>query len=126
MTATLDGITMDDGVIVHDHLICHGDNTGWWAYRGGSILFGADQDALLLEIGRAAGFDETLEELRGRLARSIERSEQMRAQDALLAVRMGNMPPGANRCHRCGGMGTVTEGVSTVTCPVCNGKGYNK
>lgn len=76
-------IRTEDAVIVHDYLVTNtGD--GWWAMRAGRILYAATSDELLLQVADVAGVSADLEDLRGRLARSIERSAQDRADDALL------------------------------------------
>lgn len=109
-------ITLNDGVFVHDHAIARDARGSWWAYRGGSFMFAVDRDDLLTQIAHAMRRKVDLDDLNGRLARSLARSELRRIDD-------GNKPPSTGRCPKCGGLGTITKGAGRVTCPTCGGKG---
>ena len=114
--AASDRITLEDGVFVHDHAISQDERGSWWAYRGGFFKFAIDRDDLLAQIARAVGREPDLNDLNGRLDRSLARSERRR-------IDAGNKPPGTGRCPTCGGLGTVTKGAGRVTCGTCNGTG---
>lgn len=116
-------IRLEDGPVVHDHLIFRDVHGAWWAYSDGSILYATERDELLLQVAGAVGASTDLEDLNGRYTRAAERVAQHRAEDEAREVFDGNRPPNTGRCPTCGGTGKVHKGAGTVKCDTCDGKG---
>ncbi|WP_345433108.1 hypothetical protein [Actinoallomurus vinaceus] len=89
----MERIRLEDGVIVHGCLIFQGQDGSWWATRNRSILCSGDRDRLLLQVAAATGRPPDLDDLRGRLERSLESARRMRAEDEVLNARREMMAP---------------------------------
>jgi hypothetical protein len=86
MTASEDHIRLEDGVVVHDHLIFQDDRGTWWGYNDGSVLLAPERDALLIQVAEATGTSADLADLRGRFDRAVERVARRRTEDEALEV----------------------------------------